>query len=209
MRKHAIWIATGLTVLLPATAYADEGVLAKVGLMGAGIEYVHPTTKFSAVRLLAQGGSLEETATESDIKYDFKLKLRNAGVIFDWHPFAGVFYGSAGLFYNKNELEANATGNGSVVVGGTTYTSPNLKGDITFQAASPYLGLGWGHKPEGKGFSMAFEIGVLYQGSPEVKFTSNSGVSQADLDREAADLEKELTDYKYYPQIALSIGYRF
>ena len=210
MQKNgAVVFAACLATTLPASAFADGGVLAKIGLMGAGVEYVHPTSKFSAMRLVANGGSLDETTTESDINYDFKLKLRSAGAIFDWHPFAGVFFTSLGLLYNKNELEANATGNGSVTVGSTTYASPNLKGEVTFQKAAPFVGLGWGHSPDGKGLSMAFELGVLYQGSPEVKFTSNSGVSQADLDREADDLERELSDYKYYPQVAFSLGYRF
>jgi len=209
MRKHTVVAVTAFLIATPAGALADGALLGKIGTLGLGIEYVQSLTRFTSVRAVANGGSLDEKGTESGIDYNFDLELRNAGVLLDWHPFAGVFFTSAGLFYNKNKLEATSTSTGTVTVGNNTYTNPDLKAEITFQTGAPYLGLGWGHAPQGRGLSMSLEIGVLYQGSPEAKFSSSSGVSQADLDREAAELEAELDDYKYYPQFAFAVGYRF
>jgi len=209
MRKHAIAAVTTFLIALPTGAFADGALLGKIGTLGLGIEYVQPLSRFTAVRAVYNGGSLDKKGSESGIDYDFDLKLRNAGVLLDWHPFAGVFFTSAGLFYNKNKLEATSTSTGTVTVGDRPYDNPDLKAEITFKTSAPYLGLGWGHAPQGRGLTMSLEIGVLYQGSPQVKFTSSSDVDQADLDREAAELQGELDDYKYYPQFAFAVGYRF
>ena len=209
MRQHIIAAVTACLIAAPAGALADGALLGKIGTLGIGIEYVQPLSRFTAVRAVYNGGSLDEKGSESGIDYDFDFKLRNAGVLLDWHPFAGVFFTSVGLLYNKNELEARSTSSGTVTVGDGTYTDPDLKGEITFKTSAPYLGLGWGHAPQGRGLTMSLEIGVLYQGSPQVKFTSSSNVDQADLDQEAAELEGELDNYKYYPQFAFGIGYRF
>jgi hypothetical protein len=208
MRQHIIAAVTACLIALPTGALADSALLGKIGTLGVGVEFVQTLSRFTTVRAVANGGSLDEKGSESGIDYNFDLELRNAGVLIDWHPFAGVFFTSLGLFYNKNKLDARGTDTGTVTVGDNTYTNPDLNAEITFQTSAPYLGLGWGHAPQGRGLSMSLEIGVLYQGAPEVAFRSNS-VSQADLDREAAELERELDSYKYYPQFAFGIGYRF
>lgn len=209
MRHTRLPVLAACLAAFPAASFADGGVLAKLGTLGMGVEFVYPTSKFTAVRGVVNGGSYDENATESGVAYHFDLEMKSGGVLIDLHPFGGVFFISGGLYYNKNRLDASTTGTGSVTVGNNTYTNPNLKGEVTFNTTAPYLGLGWGHSPEGKNFSMAFELGVLFQGSPEVRFTSSNGVAQSDLDREAADLEDSLKEYKYYPQIAFGFGYRF
>jgi hypothetical protein len=59
-----------------------------------------------------------------------------------------------------------------------------------------------------KSFDFAFDLGVVYQGSPRVTLRAD-GVSQADLDKEARELQASLDDYKYYPVVAFTFSFQF
>ncbi len=208
IRKLTAVVATLTALALPFAAHATEdGVLAKVGTLGAGVEYVHPFSSHSALRFGVNGASQDENSTESGINYNFKLKLKSASALFDFHPFAGTFFTSLGVFYNKNEIDASSSGNLTI---GSQTANTTLTGEITFNSVAPYVGLGWGHAPSGKGLSFAFELGVLFQGAPKVTLqSSNTAVTQSNLDQEAAELEDSLKNNKYYPQVAFALGYRF
>ncbi len=200
-------LGIGALVALAAPAHAG-GLTARVGTLGGGLEYGFAISDDTQLRVGANAGTSSTTGDEGGVDYDLRLKLRTADVLIDWHPFGGVFYTSVGAFYNKNKLEAKAK-SGTVNIGGTNYANPDLRGEVTFKSFAPYLGAGWGSRPNVKGFAWAVDAGVLYQGSPTVTLSSSSGVSQADLDREAADLQESIKNYKYYPLIGVSFGYRF
>jgi hypothetical protein len=200
-----------LALLASAAAHADGVAVApKVSTLGYGLEFDFGLSEKTTLRLGGQTYSKTRNSSDAGIDYQYQFKWRSANAIFDWHPMAGVFHLSYGAFYNDNKIKANARSTGQVTVGNTVYTNPGVDGTISFNKAAPYLGLGWGNQagPD-KHFTIAFDMGVVYQGSPKVKFTSSTGVAQSDLDKEARELEEELGNYKYYPYLALAIGYKF
>jgi hypothetical protein len=207
IHKHVAW-AVAVLLLHPIVAAAEDAVRARIGTLGLGVEYRHELSPHTAWRALLNGATTDGRFTESDVKYDYDFKRRSAGLVFDWHPNAGKFFVSTGLLYNKNKIEARIAGNGSVEIGNTTYSNPDLSGDLTFKEIAPYLGTGWMFGAAHKGISMAFELGVLYQGSSDVHLHS-SVIDPADLRKEEHDLENSLDEYKYYPNITFAIGYRF
>jgi hypothetical protein len=190
---------------LPVGAAADDAVRGRIGTLGLGIEYRHGFSDHVALRVLANGATSEGEFTDDDVEYDYEFKRRSAGILLDWHPIGGKFFTAAGFLYNKNRVDARLSGNGSVRVGNTTYTNPQVSGDMEFKSIAPYLGVGWAWAPGSSGLSLTFEVGVLYQGSADVELSSGT-VSQSDLRQEEFDLRDE---FKYYPNISFAIGYRF
>lgn len=84
-----------------------------------------------------------------------------------------------------------------------------------FNDIAPYAGIGWdtsfGKKDR---FGLLVDLGVLYQGSPDVDFTAHGPIAsnqafQNDLSREEEDLENEIDEYEYYPVVSIGFGYRF
>lgn len=207
---HALWLCAALPLAAPAAE--TNGITARAGTLGYGVEFGLGLSANTQVRFGANSASRSSSGNEGGVEYDMDVNLRSGDVLLDWHPFDGVFFTSIGALYNKNEIEVRSKSTGSVTVGGNTYTNPSLTGEVTFNKFAPYLGLGWGSSPAAKGFVWKFDLGVAYQGSPEVKLRSTSNttvVNQTDLDREAAEMEESLKDYKYYPHVGFSLGMRF
>lgn len=219
-RKH---IALALPILLAATPASATGIDfgLNAGTLGAGPQLgitIVPDT-FRA-RLATGFLDYSDTVTADEIEYSGDLKLRNAALIGDYHPFGGVFRLSAGAVLNANEFSATGT-----VIDGTTYTADgvsytasagdSVNADVDFDAVAPYVGIGWGSAGRNSGLSLSADIGVMFQGSPSASIdieTSNASV-QAQADQYAAraesDLNDELDGFELYPVVQLGAIYRF
>ena len=218
------FIAAAFLFLLTGTAaWADVGVLLKAGTLGAGLDVSVGMSESLGLRLQANALNYDHDITESDVDYNADLELKSAGLLLDWHPFSGVFRVSAGAYWNGNEATAvgKPTG-GFYEINGVPYPSAaigSLDGQIDFESVAPYFGIGWASAPKaGRGITFAFDLGVLYQGEPNVGLTAVCGPLvpapqcaqlQSDVAAEQASLQEELSDYKFYPAVSFGIGYRF
>ena len=195
------------------------GVGAKIGLLGFGVDVTKSFTPMINGRIAFNTFSFDASGTESDIDYDADLNLQTAGVLVDWHPFSGGFRTTAGVYINNNELEMTAKSAVSYDIGGTTYTPAeigNFGGTVDFNNTAPYLGIGWGNAVEkGQRLTFSFDLGVLFQGSPNVSFTASGGTLSsdptllADLATEEAQLEDDLSDYDMYPVLSVGAAFQF
>ena len=218
------FVAGAFIFLLSGTAaWADVGVLLKGGTLGAGVDVTVGMSESLGLRLQANTFSYEDDFTESDVDYSADLELKSAGLLLDWHPFSGVFRVSAGAYWNGNE--ATATGRptgGTYEINGVTYNAADigsLNGQIDFESVAPYFGIGFASAPKaGRGMTFSFDLGVLYQGEPNVGLTATCAVGlpgatctsiQNDVAAEQASLQEELSDYKFHPVVSFGIGYRF
>lgn len=193
---------------MPAKAEKGFAVGGRFGTLGVGFEVTKALTKRTRLRVGANAFTFGTSFKEAGISYDVDLRSRNVAVIFDYHPLNGRFRVSAGVFYNKNEFDADAAG--TLTVGGTTYANATLNANVSFDRTSPYIGIGWGNAvKEGKRLTHSFDLGVLYQGSPKVKLTATGVGSQADLNQEALELEDALDSFRYYPVISYGISFKF
>ena len=216
------FVAGAFLFLAASTAaWADVGVLLKAGTLGAGLDISKGISESVALRLQANALNYDRDITESDVDYNSDLELKSAGLLLDWHPFRGVFRVSAGAFWNGNEATAvgRPTG-GTYEINGVTYPSAavgSLNGQIDFESVAPYFGIGFASAPKaGRGMTFSFDLGVLYQGEPNVALTAVCGVPgptctqlQNDVAAEQASLQEEVSDYKFYPVVSFGIGYRF
>jgi hypothetical protein len=204
-----------------AAGAANLSVVPKVGTLGVGLDLSAGWSEEWSTRLTINGLSVSEEVKETDVTYDADVDLRTVGLLADWHPFSGVFRLSAGAFYNGNEgsLNGKPTG-GTFVINGVTYTAADigsLTGSATFDRFAPYVGLGFSNAGK-KGLKFAIDLGALYQNSPKVGLQAQCGPAlpapqcttlQSDVQAEAARLEQEASDFKWYPVFSFGIGYSF
>lgn len=213
MKRNLMGLSTLVLSLVVLPAAADDdglgiGVAGRVGSLGYGVEVGYRFNRYLGVRGGINKGSYDYSATDSGIPYDYQLKFDNIPVLLDWHVFGGTFRFTGGLINNSNKLTGRASGN--IDINGTVYAT-TVTTDVGFEKSSPYLGFGWGGVPSMKrGFGMSVDIGVVSHGSPTATMTATGGgVNPADLAAEQAALNDELKGFKYWPVIAVSIGYSF
>lgn len=218
MIRHSMLFAAALLTCASA-AQAGE-VYAGIGLPGAMVGYAHSLSPSITVRGdFATLGSRNDTKTEDGINYAAKLKTHRVGVFGDWF-FAGGFRLTGGVTFNNYQIDMSARpdGSGQITIGGSTFTpaaDDRFDVQVKFPKTTPYLGIGYGHHQTERGFGFVFDLGASI-GKAKVT-ESHSGtnlgnpavVSQADIDRELAELRDGVGKVKAIPQLSIGFNYRF
>lgn len=196
----------------------------KAGTTGIGIELSAPVTDNINVRLGYNWLDYDRNFSTDDVRYNGELIKKSAAVIADWHPEAGSFRVSAGVYHhfdNYIDVLGRPTATGTYEFNNQVYSAENVgnvRGRGQFSRTVPYLGLGWGNASRSEnriGFSA--DLGVLYQDSAKVNLqalncTLPAGFCaqlDADLNAEAAELEDEMGDYKWWPVLNLGFYFQF
>lgn len=183
------------------------------GTLGIGPEVGYRLSETLGVRGNATFLSVGHGFDSDDIDYHGKIKLKSAGLMVDLYPFGGGFRVSAGARINGNNGSVTATPADDVEINGHNYTPTQVgtlagKADTKNLAPALTLGYGGGFK---SGFMFGVEAGALFQGKVRLNnFTaSGGGVAAADLEAERQSLQQDVDDYKVYPILQLTLGYRF
>jgi hypothetical protein len=220
---HAALAATAL-LALSATAQAQVAVTLDGGTTGAGVHLVVPMETYLNGRFGANYFHYNTTRNSNGVDFDLKGKLQTYDVLFDWYLTSGSkFHLTGGIVYNGNKFNARANPNGvgSYSINGTTYTAADvgvLSGRIDYRKAAPYLGIGWGNALDDSGrFSVNSDLGVFYQGRPNVQLasigcTTSTAICTAlakDVAAERLTLQNDTDKLKLYPVLRVAIGYRF
>jgi opacity protein-like surface antigen len=222
MKKLLLISATALLCAQSASAL-DLAVAPRLGTQGAGLDLVTGLTDRINLRLGAYRYSYDRDIDSDDATYRGDLKLLSAGLMADYHPFAGHFRLTLGGFYNGNKLDITAKPNasGNYVFNGTSYSASDFSGSgqLTFKKFAPYAGIGGGNAIRGGSWSFMWDVGALYQNKGTVKLNAqilNTSVTpamqaqfQSDLLKEQQSLQDDVNDYKWYPVISLGLAYRF
>lgn len=224
MTRLKLGFATILLTIVPGLAFAGPGVYIEGGTLGVGAGVAFRLSDNLSVRLGYSGLNYSPSDFQvSGITYDAKVDYSNGKALLDWHPFGGGFRFSLGIFYNDNKVSVEAKPQGGVyTINNVDYQASDigkLAGKVDFNTTSPYLGIGWGNVVGRNGhFHVLFDLGVLYQGSPNVSLnaTCTPALSAADCATlrsnvavEEKDLSDKANDYKYYPVANLAVSYRF
>jgi hypothetical protein len=214
---------------------SQVGVAVKISLLGAGVEAAIPLTYRTNVRFGFNAFSYSRGFGNSGVNYSADLAFRSFETHYDWFPFGGRFHLSPGLMvYNGNQIKANATvpSTQQFTLGGTSYTSDSADpivgmGKIAFNKVGPTFMLGWGNllPRSSKHFSVPFEFGVLFQGSPKTTLNltgsacDSSGVGchnitndttfQSNVIAQQNKLNNDMSFFQVYPIISLGVGYKF
>ena len=183
---------------------ADEGIGidVKAGTMGVGAEISASLIPHTRIRGGINYLIWEFDSTIGDVDYTFEPEFNSISALFDVHPFGGAFFLSGGLYFNNN----------SVGVAGTLPPENFPAGyqDFTFLSdlVSNSNETGWG---------IGLELGVLYQGAPDVtNLRVNAPVDVNDIDEvqqflaeQEQEIEDELSWFQWYPVASLLLTYHF
>ena len=211
------YITACAVLMLPwfvSAAQADVGVNLKAGTLGAGVELSKSFSDKFSLGLGFNAYDYKATDSASNVDYDFNFDLQSVALLANYHLFSGVFRFTGGVLYNKNEMSLTGKPAGtSYVINGVTYSAAQvgtLSGKLTFNSVAPYLGLGWGNRPGGR-LGLSADIGVLFQGSPELALSATGAAATlaSDIEQERRSAEEDLSDCKLYPVLSLGVYFRF
>lgn len=220
-RSARPWLLSAFALAASSAAHGQETrtgffIAPQVSTLGLGVEAGYRATDYFGVRTNANFFGLSRGTTIDSLRYDADLRLQSFGILADLHPFAGSFRLTGGLRINNNRGDLSATPAGNVTIGNTSYSPADigrLDGRVEFNTVAPYAGLGWGTTLFSPNLYLGADIGVMFQGSPKVFLASSGGLAtqqfQSDLERERQSIQDKAKDYRFYPVISISIGYRF
>jgi hypothetical protein len=210
------------------------GVGVKVSMLGIGGEVAIAVSHRTNVRFGFNVFSYGHTFDKDGVTYKGNLDLRSAQATYDMFLFKGLHVSPGVLFYNGNQVSANAS-----VPGGRTFTLSNTNyvsaaadpvngtGKLTVYRTAPMLLLGIGNlvPRSSSHFSTSLEIGAVYQGPPRVTLNlggsacdstglfcraiSSDPTIQSNIAAEQAKLSKSASPYKFYPVLSFGVGYKF
>ena len=212
------------------------GIGVKLSSLGLGVEAAVRVSVRSNLRAGFNVLGFSHTFTKDGIAYDGHLNFKTFEAHYDFFPWAGGFHLSPGLLvYTADPIKANASvpGDKSFSLGGVTFysdrSSPTTaQGRITFNRAAPTVTVGWGNlisRKEGSRFSVPFEIGIAFQGSPNTTLAfggnvcTSPGVNcssaqanpevQRNIVSEQRKINNSLSFLKVYPIISSGFAVRF
>ena len=221
----------------PGASIASHfGMGIKVSTLGAGIEVAANV----AHKLNVRGGfndfSYSRTINANGFSADASLLLRSVEGHVDYFLIGPLHISGGALFYNDNHASGNltVTGGNSFTLNSTTYYS-DCSGPITGSAtlglnkAAPTVTLRLGNLVGHHRFSINFEAGAAFQGSPTVAmnlagtactstpcvtgvYTINAATDpglQTNLQAQQKKYSNDLTAFKFYPIISLGFGFKF
>lgn len=222
-----------------STGSGGAGIGVKVGTLGVGIQGAVAVAK----RVNVRGGfnvfSYSHTFDQSGASIDGSLKLQSVEANLDLLIGGGFRFSPGVLLYNNNHVDGTITVNSGTQfsIGDQSYTSfaqDPIKGtaSLTFNKFSPMLAIGFGQlvPRSGRHFSMAFDLGIVFEDAPTVTMTyGGTGCltdprltqaqackpinTQANIISQIASEQQKFSDavsiLKYYPVLSLGFGWRF
>jgi len=229
VRAHsrAALLAAASLSAVPAFAQGDDarvslGVTA--GTLGIGPEAGFRVSEIIGVRANATFFSFSHNIHSHDTRYDAKVKLCSGGAMLDVYPFGGGFRISGGLRVNGNKGRGAGVPNDgtSYTIDGATYTAAaigTLHAETDIDKLAPALTLGYSGGLS-KGLTVGIEAGALFQGRVRVKSLTVTGLCAditlgpcstfaADLEAERQSVNDDINDYKVYPVLQVTLGFRF
>ena len=210
MRYGRAFLVAAMTAAAGAAQAGGVGV--RAGTTGLGVDLGGDVVPTLGWRLGLSGMNVNTHVDTSEVRYDAKLKVLTGSLLLDWSPL-GPFRISGGFMPNNNKIDLTGqpSGGGSFPAGSSL--SGNVKPERSF---APYLGVGYGNVWTA-GVNFYFDLGVMFQGSPEVSLSLNCGSAsttdcnnaQSRVEAERQRVQDKADKYKYYPvaNIGLTIGW--
>jgi len=222
IRRRTLQLVIGLMLLiLPVQAQAllGVGITGKVGTTGLGADLTVPLIpNWINLRAGYNYGEWRPSTTQGGINYKADARLETIPLLIDIHPFHGNFRITGGVYLNRTEIDLSSIVDASTVgLGGSLPGIAVLNANVSWSKDyAPYFGIGYGNAVDANvldlpiALGLSIDLGAYYQGSPTVILTESTGsVLPADLAAEAAQLEQDLSNFKFFPVLTIGIHIRF
>lgn len=197
-----------------AASHAGE-VYGGIGFPGFTLGYSHPYSSVVTLRGEFAGGlSAAKDGKREGLTYNGSFKSNRVGAYADWHPGGSGFHLTGGLAASDIKFDLKSSG-GIGTIGGQ---SVNLTGEffnvsLKYPTVTPYLGLGYGHKPEtDKGLGFFVNLGATigkFKVSTDTSIVGKQGVTQAQVDAEVQKVRDSVNKLSVLPAASIGLTYRF
>ncbi len=217
MKRLAFLAAATLFIAAPAEADKTFGIGVKAGTLGIGVEGTwRPPVPWVDFRVGANSYDYSDNDVYSGIPYDGELTLETYYATANFSFPLSPFRVTAGIFDNGNELALRSVGSGTYVIGGIPFDAADvgtLESVTSFPGTSPYLGIGFDFTVLNR-VGLNLDLGVLWQGDPDVTLTADGILGDDPLFQQALELERqdivdEVSDYKAWPVASLGFVVNF
>lgn len=210
----AVTLALAAVAFSTTAAHASDEVYFGAGTTGATAGYAHSLGARTGYRVEANYLNYSRDFNTNDARYNGKLKFADVAAYYDVF-FAGPFRVSVGLMIGSHKLDAlgTATG-GTVTINHQQYDASGewVHARAKYSTVRPYLGLGWGHRPNHTGFGFFGDVGVAY-GSPDVSFSTSPGLQAeagaANIEAERQHVQDKADNLRFYPVVRVGVNYTF
>lgn len=207
---------------LPGPVRAQE-VYVHAGVPGIGIGLGHRLGDRFGVRVEGSTlGTWKHNYDRDGINYDSRIKSDMLGLYLD-AMVAGPFRVTGGVSFNNSRLRGTGTPTGAGTIRINNYTVPYGPGDSAdfsakFSSVAPYLGIGYGHHSESRGWGFIADLGVFFgrykvnmNASPsvEARIGALGGSAQAEIEGERQRIQKDLDKYRVLPVAMIGATYRW
>lgn len=217
--KSVVLISASIAFAFGAQAASASPVevYGGVGTDGLGLGAGLGLTSHFGARAEVDGFHLSHNFSSGDMHFDADVTLIHGGLFADYFPIPSVFPVrlTAGVLVGGDNLSGDATStSGSYTFNGVSVDAngETVHAKLKYPTLRPYLGIGFGHNPNKRGLSMAFDAGVAY-GKPKVSFDVPadivSAAGQENVSAEEANLQQKANDLRFYPIVKVSVTYRW
>ncbi|MFA6128135.1 MAG: hypothetical protein WC699_12610 [Bacteroidales bacterium] len=194
------------------------GLAIKASTNGLGGDVVYNFHQKMSLRLGYEqlGYKTDFVFEEQGIKYATNLAFKTGSIslLFDYYLAKYIFV-TAGVGYNLFHADVNGTADSYIQFGDIQIPKEKI-GTFNIQVdpslkVSPYLGVGFGRTLGlKKKLGFAFQLGAIYQGSPNLTIQSTGLLSPTSNPDQAQDikLENQISQYSVYPVLKLSLSYK-
>jgi hypothetical protein len=224
------------TLLLPFSGAGQAlprfGAEVTVSTLGIGVDAATAVTQRSNVRVGFNAFNYSRTFSKDGIRYDGELSLRSFEILYDQYLVGGFHISPGLLAYDGNQGTANASvpGGQSFSLGGATYVSSPANpasgtGVLDTRKVAPMVLLGVGNllPRSARHFTVNFEGGVVFQGSPKATLNlqgaacvssfcqdiASTPAIQSNIQAEQTKINNSVGFFKYYPVLSVGFGYKF
>ena len=198
-----------------ASAQAGE-IYAGVGFPGISLGYAQSVAPNLGLRGEYTGGlSMSKSGLRNGVNFNGNLKAQSVSALVDYFPMNSSFRLTGGVNFNDTKFTLNSTG-GSAMIDNKPV---NLVGqffnvEIKQPGVTPYLGIGYGFKPDSKtGFGFYADAGVMVgkftSATSTSLVTSGQNITQANVDAQTASIRDSVSKLSVLPKVSVGVSYRF
>lgn len=199
-------------------SYDNKGAIAiNAGSTGFGLEYAHNLNRHFNARFRANYFALNDFSR--DITFDnnpitviANVNVLNFDLLAEYLPFSKSSFKlvAGGSMFVNSDVTAQILYNDEFRYGDIVLTQEEI-GDITigldYAGFAPYLGFGFGRAVPRKSVGFGIEVGMYYAGSPDVSLESTELFEPTAVE-EKATLERNLSDYKWIPNLSMRLVFK-
>ncbi len=184
------------------------------GLGMHSVSPANPRLQFDLQFTFFQLRKAREFTLRGDSKVDIAPDLRHLMVsgFASYYPWINKgFYGKAGLGYNFGQrYKARITSETGLELGGIEISGEDfgtVDVGVKYNKLIPYLGAGYLKKLRSSRFSLGFDLGCFYLGSPTLEADFEGFLESTTLDRELLTIQNNMKNYSFYPYLSVQLHY--